>query len=214
MSRKEWAEAFESFIGAPSTTDISKALAGEAAKALVAGNSVFGSSTVRDSFRNVAPKGSMIGSFKSSTVDEFVISDLKTLYDQCGKKPTGKILIVAQRHTYSDRETTQAILMNLMRLLPGEYYPASLDEVEFIVLVDYDYLKEGNYMFVTVALQEYAEVTVIRATDMQELYSSQRIDGNSAPSSFSYSGTPPTWKSGNAPNMGEEIHSAISSIIE
>ncbi len=214
LSRKEWAEAFESFIGAPSTTDLSKALAGEAAKALVAGNSAFGSSTVRDSFSNEAPKGSMIGSYKSSTEDEFVISDLTSLYDQCGINPTGKILIIAQRHTYSDRETTQAILLNLMRLLPGDSYPSSLDEVEYVVLVDYDYRKEGNYMFVTVALQEYAEVTVFRATDMQRLYSSPRIDGNSAPSSFSYSGTPPTWKSGNAPNMGEEIHSALSSIIE
>ena len=101
-----------------------------------------------------------------------------------------------------------------MRLLPGEYYPSSLDEVEYIVLVDYDYRKEGNYMFVTVALQEYAEVSVLRATDLQQLYISQRIDGNSAPSSFSYSGSPPAWKSGNAPNMGQEIHTAISSIMD
>lgn len=103
--------------------------------------------------------------------------------------------------------------MNLMSLLPGDYYPSSLDEVEYIVLVDCDYRKEGNYMLITVALQEYAEVTVFRATDMQKLYSSQRINGNAAPSSFSYIGAPPAWKSGNAPNMGKEIHSAISSIF-
>ena len=214
LSRKQWTDAFESFIGTPNLTDMSKALAGEAAKAVVAGNSVFESSTVRNSFNSEAPRESMIGSYKSSSEDEFVISNLNSLYDQCGKNPSGKILIIAQRHTYSDRTTSQAILWNLMRLLPGEYYPSSLDEVEYIVLVDYDYRKEGNYMFVTVALQEYAEVSVLRATDLQQLYISQRIDGNSAPSSFSYSGSPPAWKSGNAPNMGQEIHTAISSIMD
>lgn len=214
LSRKQWTDAFESFIGTPNLTDINKALAGEAAKAVVAGNSVFESSTVRNSFNIKAPSGSMIGSYKSSSEYEFVISNLNSLYDQCGKNPSGKILIIAQRHTYSDRTTSQAILWNLMRLLPGEYYPSSLDEVEYLVLVDYDYRKEGRYMFVTVALQEYAEVSVLRATDLQQLYISQRVDGNSAPSSFSYYGSPPAWKSGNAPNMGEEIHSAISSIIE
>lgn len=214
LSRKQWTDAFESFIGAPNLTDISKALAGEAAKIVVAGNGVFESSTIRSSFNSEAPSGSMIGSYENSSVDKFVISNLNSLYEQCGKNPNGKILIIAQRHTYSGRATSQAILWNLMRLLPGDYYPSSLDEVEYIVLVDYDYRKEGNYMFVTVALQEYAEVSVLRATDLAQIYISKRIDGNGPPSSFSYYGSPPAWKSGNAPNMGNEIHSAIASIIE
>ena len=156
----------------------------------------------------------MIGIYENSSVDKFVISNLNSLYEQCGKNPNGKILIIVQRHTYSGRATSQAILWNLMRLLPGDYYPSSLDEVEYIVLVDYDYRKEGNYMFVTVALQEYAEVSVLRATDLAQIYISKRIDGNEPPSSFSYYGSPPAWRSGNAPNMGNEIHSAIASIIE
>ena len=52
----------------------------------------------------------MIGSYKSSTEDEFVISDLNAIYDQCGRNPKGKILIIAQRHTYSDREATRQSL--------------------------------------------------------------------------------------------------------
>jgi len=213
LSRKQWGVAFEGFIGNPNMTDINKALASEAAKVIIAGNVVFEGDSVIDSFRDEAPKGSMIGEYTSSSKDEYVISDLSSLYAECAQNPKGKILIVAQRYSYSERNQTQAVLFDLMRLLPSDCYPASLDEVEYIVVINYDYKREGVYTYVTVALQEFADVKVLRASDMRQLYKSQRVDGKHAPSSFSFHGIPPIWKSGNAPNMGEEIHAAISSII-
>lgn len=214
LSREQWLTAFESFIGHPNMTDIDMALKSEAARVIVSGKVAFESASVIDAFRDYAPHEAMIGSYETSTEGLYVVDDLSALYAKCAQNPNGKVLIIAQRHSYSDGNQTQAILFDLMRLLPSECYPASLDEVEYVVVINYDYEKEGSYMYVTVALKEYADITVYQASDMRQLYKSKIIYGASAPSSFSYYGTPPAWKSGKAPNMGEEIHTAISSIID
>ena len=156
----------------------------------------------------------MVGSYDSSTESRYYIPDLKNFYTQCGKDPQGKILIIVERHDYPEHNASYAVLFDFENALPAKYYPSSLDEVEYIVLVSFDYQKTGNYMNSTVALREFAEVRVIRLPYQNQMYRSQRINGDSAPYSFMYSGNPPAWKSGDAPDMGSEIEAALSVIMK
>lgn len=143
------------------------------------------------------------------------------LYDQCGADPNGKILIVTQRHAYSSQKTSQAVSLDLMRLLPTENYPSRSDEVEYIDFVDYGYRKDGHYPSGiptkrgTDGLQEYAEVKVLRVSDQKQLYKSRIIYGDPSPDSIWASRNDmPTWASGGAPDMGDEIYSAVFWVLK
>ena len=214
LTRTQWMTAINAFIGKPDSTDLKRTLEGEAARIIVAGSSSFGDGASLTAFQENAPKGPMVGSYTKSTDDEYVVQSLAYLLERSGASPDGKILIVAQRRSYSDKETSCAILLSLMRLLPEQYFPISLAEVEYLVVVDYDYQVDGSYMLSsTKGLQESAQVRVLHATDGEALYESETIKGSHSPQSFTYMGTPPAWKSGGSPAMGEEIHKAISAII-
>lgn len=227
LSREQWAAAFENIIGPPRGVALDAVLTGELAKKIVTGERDLEDAEGKDAFIGKAPKGKMVGSYSDSSDKHFFVSDLDELYDQCGADPNGKILIVTQRHAYSSQETSQAVSLDLMRLLPAENYPSRSDEVEYIVFVDYGYRKDGYYPSGnlwergTDALQEYAEVKVLRASDGKQLYMSQRIYGDPSPDSImvskNYSSTSydmPAWASGGAPDMGEKIYSAVSWALE
>lgn len=214
ISRDEWAEAFDECIGSAIRDDINAVLTGEAAKMIVAGSSVFGSDGALERFIDEAPSGDMVGSYSKSSENEFLIGNLNELYDKCGKNPAGKILIIAQRHDYPDNEESQAVLLNMMRLLPKEYFPSTLDEVEYIILVDYKYIKNGSYENgLTVALRENAKVKVLRAKDRYQVYTSDTLNGDNSPDMIRYI-IPPLWWSGGAPNMGKQIYNAAASVIK
>ncbi len=214
ISRDEWAKAFDECIGSAIRDDINTVLTGEAAKVIVAGSSAFDSDGAVERFIDEAPSGDMVGSYSESSENEFVISNLNELYDKCGKNPDGKILIIAQRHDYPDNEESQAVLLNMMRLLPKEYFPSTLDEVEYIIFVDYKYIKNGSYENgFTVALRENAKVKVLRAKDRYQVYTSDTLNGDNSPDMIRYV-VPPLWWSGGAPNMGKQIYNAAASVIK
>lgn len=213
-SREEWLAVLKRFTDNSGMTDINLALVNGAAKNILSEKIAFDNSDVISSFRSEASANYMIGSYSSSNASEFVIDDLNDLYKQCGQNPQGKILIVSQMHSFPDRAESQAVRLDLMNLLPAEYYPRSLEEVEYVVLVTYDYGTMGQYQIITVALREYADVKVLKLPSGSRVYSSARVQGDPAPNSFTYRVAPPEWKSGGAPNMGEQIYSALSSIIK
>ena len=153
----------------------------------------------------------MVGEYKESTDHLIGIKDLQDFYSYCGTEPAGKILIIAKRTNYPYRTESYAVLLDMMHLLPKEYCPKSLAEVEYIVLVKYDYENKGNYMAVNhsnappTALREKGNVTVIQLPDKATIYNSDTVYGKNPPEWTSAD----LWESGGAPNMGEHIYQAI-----
>ena len=75
--------------------------------------------------------------------------------------------------------------------------------MEYIIFVDYKYIKNGSYENgLTVALRENAKVKVLRAKDKYQVYTSDTINGDNSPDIIRYV-IPPLWRSGGAPNMGK-----------
>lgn len=214
LSRKQWQTCVGKYVAAATgISDLDKRLYTEYATAILAETVFDSSETTLDAFKSKAPKGSMIGSYSASSNSTITINSLDDLYSKCGSEAAGKILIVAQRHSYSGKTASQAVLMDMMRLLPGKYFPSSLAEVQYIVLVTYDYVQDGSYTHTTVSLRENGKVEVIRMPDKYKPYTSGTENGGQSPYTFMYSGSPPAWKSGDAPNMGASIHKALSTII-
>lgn len=73
------------------------------------------------------------------------VADLKKLTAQCGSEANGKILIVRCQKGYPQGSTHYAIDLRAMDQLSYDLYPASLSEVEYILVISYDYAKEGRY---------------------------------------------------------------------
>ena len=117
----------------------------------------------------------------------------------------------------------------MMQKLPKQLYPETLSEVEYIVFVSYDYEKEGYYSDDSVyavfgygpaALREKAVVQILHMPDGDIVYKSETVLGPEPPKKLSVpanidvlTDSSRHWGSGNAPNMGKEIYSALSTII-
>lgn len=196
-------------------------LAESAAEMAAAGGGDFGNSDVHEDFVDLAYPYYKIerdDNWYSWKEAHLFIRNLDDLYARCGLKPNGKILIIMQKHKYSDQEEpeklAQEIRIGLMRLLPAENFPSSLEEVEYIIFVDYDYKVVGRYTHGTIALRQFADVTVLRAADREPLYTSEIVNGSLPPDSFTYSKSAPESQSGGDPPIGEEIYSAVSWVLE
>ena len=210
FSRDDWWSCFQEEMG--SCKDLPEFLDQNAALLLLDSEKAHTYSMtqqrVRIRLKDVA-SSSMIGNFsQGSNKQYFSVSDVDQLFKDCGNDPKGKILILIQRHTYSGLET-QAVPRQLMELLPLERFPASLEEVEYVVFLTYDFEKDGSYQLITEALRENARIKIFRMPDGYVPYDTYQISGAHAPDSFSYYGTPPIWKSGDAPDMSEELYKAI-----
>lgn len=225
FSAQEYEAAMDCFAAAGDagkerwTDAVNGALAESAAEMATAEGGDFGSSDVHEAFVSLAYPSSIIESDKGvSWENELFVSSLDELYARCGLKPNGKILIMMQKHRYSDQEEpeklAQEIPIALMRLLPAENFPSGLEEVEYIIFVDYDYKVVGRYTHGTIALREFAKVTVLRAADREALHTSGIVNGSPPPDSVTYSKSAPEWSSGGEPRMGEEIYSAVSWVLE
>ena len=187
-------------------------------------------------FVAMSPSGTMIGRYSRLSEDAFYIVNLEELYSYLGTEPHGKVLMIAQKTDYSSKETrsdsqySQGVLLNMMQMLPKQFYPESLSEVEYVVFVSYDYEKEGHYSDNSAlsilggvgpdALREKAEVQILHMPDGDVVYESETVLGPNAPDKLSVPANMDIvidssrhWGSGNAPNMGKEIYSALSTII-
>lgn len=151
---------------------------------------------------------------------ECEIENLKSLYSQCGTEPAGKLLILVQ-HTPHDETPRSVLSTDLMAHLPPSLYPASLAEVEYVLLITYSYEEDGwysdsvnGYMVRTDALCERAEVKLLHCPDEELIWASKSLEGPPSPSSYSYSGnTPPAYLSGGAPDAGK-VADAIYAALE
>jgi len=191
---------------------------------------------MQSQFVATSPSGTMIGRYNHSSEEAFRIYDLEELYSYLGTEPQGKVLIIARKTDYSSEETrsdsqySQAVLWNMMQKLPKQLYPETLSEVEYVVFVSYDYEKEGYYSDDSVyavfgygpaALREKAEVQILHMPDGDVVYKSETVLGPEPPKKLSVpanidvlTDSSRHWGSGNAPNMGKEIYSALSTIIQ
>ena len=145
--------------------------------------------------------------------ENITVRSLEELYKNCGTNPAGKILIVVQTHDFPDKNATAMISFGAMELLPAEYHPASLAEVEHVVLIDYNYSRSGSYTKGTKAVRENAKITVYHMPDQKAVSSSNTLQGGYAPGSFYYYGSPPEWKSGGAPNVSAKLVEMLKKIM-
>ena len=218
VSRELWLKILIKYINISDSIDINQALSYVNARKILSENTDSKKAFSRSSFNEAASFSSMIDPFESSSQYWCAIDSLSDFYEQCGENCQGKFLILAQSHSYppsanKEDDLSQAVSLTLMELLPERYLPLSLDEVEYVVLVKYDYREDGQYMMRTKALREYAVIETYQFPGPELIDTTSKIEGEPAPYSFEYSGSPPRWKSGGAPNMGEEIYSTIYSII-
>lgn len=223
LSRDEWARAFKYVIDPIHAEDISTEFSERSIMNVVAVENLVGQGLdTREAVIQIASNMNMdlhsAGYRQPGGQTQYVDSadELNEIYAQCGTAPSGKILIAAQAQTYArEYGPTSYILWDLMRQLPQENYPCSLDEVEYIVQLDYDFQRVGVYTNGAAALREYATVEVFRAADMEQLYKSERVNGDEPEDQALFIvGRDVDYLSGGAPNMGEEIYSAISWILE
>lgn len=77
--------------------------------------------------------------------DYIMVDSLDSLTKQCGSEPNGKVLILRGQKDYDSGKTYYAIDLLTMEYLSYDLYPSSLSEVEYIILADYSYEKDGKY---------------------------------------------------------------------
>lgn len=214
ISRWEWQVIFENVISdLPEAKDLDVCLSRETAIALLKDPIDFNDESHAESFDIFLKGNYMIGATEIEGDRCFSVSSMEDLYSQCGTAPAGKILIVLQTHDFPDKNKAQMVSLGVMNLLPVEYRPVSLAEVEYIVLVSYNYSKTGKYTKGTTAVQENAKITVYRMPDKKSVANSGTLRGDRAPNSFYYYVTPPDWYSGGAPNVSSKLVGLLKKIM-
>ena len=206
LTRSQWVDVFNGIMKQPDTSDIDRFLLYGFVDATVTGRKDF------DSGARYFPDFTTVGDSSRFPEGSCIVSSLSDLYKQCGTNPQDKILVVVQLHDYPNRETYQAIIPKSMASIPAAYYPSSLEEVGYIVLVSYDYTKVGAYGNTIDALQLKASVNVLKMPSQKQVFSSGTLKGEFPPNVIFYF-TPREWESGTAPDISEKLHDAIASII-
>ena len=216
---RKWKAVILSQLPEYSAKDLNADLSAEATRA------VFDPITVESSkalLRSNVPTGEFYGKFSDPKEDYFLIESLDALhrgdYGALGTKPAGKCIIVVRRMNVKKDEEKQydyAVSMQLMRSLPAELLPSSLEEVEYVVLLMYGYSHYGKYILYTEALQEDGQLDMYQLPQKNRIYAMANVKGNLPPQSFSYYGYfPPSYKSGGVPDLGDALVAALEKIIK
>lgn len=142
------------------------------------------------------------------------MKSLDELYSMCGTNGCGKILLVQEYHNYPNHETVYEIPIWSMKYIPLEYYPMSVDEVDYVVVLSYDFKEydDGFYLSGTVPLQEYATIYIYSVRDSAKIWTSSVIEGP-LPESFSYSNEAPEYHSGGSPDVETAFIEAMEFIM-
>ena len=125
----------------------------------------------------------------------------------------GKILIVLQSHDYSTKATKQVVSLAAMDLLPAEYRPASLSEVEYVAFINYDYTRDGTYTGGTAGVKENAKITIYKMPAKKSAATSGTLHGPGSPYTMYYNGKRPTWYSGGAPNVSSKLVELLKKVM-
>lgn len=207
LARTDWITIFDKIMTKPGNDDIDQFLPYWFAQSTVANRTEL--DLFAEFYNPDVPKAGDSDDFPSGCL---IIPSLSDLYKQCGTDPQNKILVVVQLHDYPNRETYQAILPESMEFIPSAYYPSSLAEVEYVVLISYDYTKVGTYGYTIGALQLKARVEVLKMPSQKQVFSSGTLWGEYPPNYIEY-WIAPEWESGPDPDIGEKFYDALSSII-
>ena len=73
------------------------------------------------------------------------VNNLNSLYGKCGAEANGKALILRSQKGFPDGKVYYAVDLMMMDRLCYDLYPASLSEVEYIILAEYSYDTAGKY---------------------------------------------------------------------
>lgn len=209
VSREQWTRVLNHYFHESEdsgTVDINQALNYVYAKKIFSGDN----NALMSENLDVPIGFTMIGKPEKNSRGWYVVDDLDSFYQQCGENSEGKILILVKSHSY-DGEVRYAVSLDLMEQLPESYIPLSLDEVEYVVLVEYDYETVGHYLGGGFALRENAYVKIYQFPGQEFKDISREIKGEDPPYTVSHRSS---WYTGGAPNVGGEVYNAILSIIQ
>ena len=134
--------------------------------------------------------------------------DIETM---CGTEPSGKMLILHKRQLYNSDEFATDINLCHMDMMPDEFYPNSLREVEFVILLETTYAHTGrSYSEGTKEIKETTKLTMYDAVTGEVLYTAS---AKSTPTTYLYyTGNPPTYHSGESPVMDDAMLQVMEKI--
>lgn len=132
------------------------------------------------------------------------------LKEQIGSAPAGKILILHRRKVYGSKSTELDVVLSLMEYLPEEYFPTSLEEVEYVILMDSTYAKKGKFQNGTVRILETTKLTTYDVTTGKKLTSASKK--GTLDTVMYYHGTAPKYYSCGSPKMEDSLIKAMEAI--
>ena len=211
ITHKQWEEFIRGYLDNVPFTSLEEGLQLLHARSMLTGAPSY---TSQEFAELVDTYDSAIGTLPENNTHEFSVPSLERLFDSYGSNSKGKVVILKSFRAYDTSSRTYAISLELMQYLPEKYVPKSIDEVEYIIILEYDYRKDPNgFYFGTAALQETAEIQIYSLSLNDYVYVSPLIEGPNAPSSFFYSSVePPKFKSGGRPKVARAFCTAMSMI--
>lgn len=101
---------------------------------------------------------------------------LDALKAACGKDPAGKLIIVVNSEA-KNSGLTDNLDITAMLTLPEEYFPTSLNEVEYMVRISYERGNVGAYNTGAAAVRESIRVTLEHLPDGEILFENVTLGG-------------------------------------
>ena len=146
----------------------------------------------------------------------------KDLPKTLGSNPNGKVLIVRDYWGEADgvsaasslKQKRLAVYGELMNYLPSELYPSSMEEIEYVIVISYDYNITGTYSGVGRIISGYQEtgtVTVYAAPSGKVIYKSPVQKGPKLGNSVTM-GKNDRVLSGGRPMLGEYVQKAMETV--
>ena len=135
------------------------------------------------------------------------------LFDKGGKTPKGKVLVVESYRPFGATKPKYAISYEYMRMLPADRIPRNIGEVEFLMIISYDYTKVGTYSpGNTAAIQEQVEVKIYSLPDGTVVRDSGVKLGGEPPQ-IHFGNADEKYVSGTMPKMDILIYQALEDAI-
>ena len=132
------------------------------------------------------------------------------IFDRVSHAESAKLIIIV-RLNKPDGER-YVIPLSVMSALPENIRLSSLDEAGYILYINYDYAIDGTYDIGTKGIREYVDITLQRSSDRETIRSWERINGQNSPESFEYSGEPPKYVSGGAPDHEKTLECFLDAV--
>ena len=216
FSDEEWLDAFEALIGTKDRSDLSRRLDEEAALLYLESHTDYNRNEEKllDQLNSLYRLADDLGTENFTFDRYFIVPSIDEVVSACGADPQGKVLILQERHVFPNRESRYFVMLDQMKALPDEYYPHSLDEVEYVLLLTFDYQNDGNYIGAkTVGIRLSGNVKLFSMPSNRKLYDSGTIKGDSSPGTIWYSGEAPDYRDGGAPELNSQLEKALNMIF-